>query len=33
MVSLTIHDRTATGRPVDTFTLDGLPDRITIAEL
>jgi hypothetical protein len=33
MASLTIHDRTATGRPVDTFTIDQLPDRITIREL
>lgn len=33
MATLTIHDRTATGRPVDTFTLDGLPDRITVRDL
>jgi hypothetical protein len=33
MATLTIHDRTATGRPVDTFTLDDLPDRITVRDL
>ena len=33
MPALTIHDRTGTGHPVDSFTLDGLPDRITIRDL
>ncbi|MGH7484689.1 MAG: hypothetical protein ACREMY_03665 [bacterium] len=33
MATLTIHDRTATGRPVDSMTLEGLPDRITIRDL
>jgi hypothetical protein len=33
MATLTIHDRTATGRPIDEFTLDGLPERITVRDL
>ena len=33
MAVLTIHDRTATGKPVDSMTLDGLPDRVTIRDL
>lgn len=33
MATLTIHDRTATGRPVDSLTIDGLPDRITVRDL
>jgi hypothetical protein len=33
VATLTIHDRTATGRPVDSLTIDGLPDRITIRDL
>jgi hypothetical protein len=33
MATLTIHDRTATGRPIDTLTIEGLPDRITIRDL
>jgi hypothetical protein len=33
MASLTVHDRTATGRPIDSFSIDRLPDRITIREL
>ena len=33
MPTLTIHDRTATGRPVDSFTIDDLPDRITVRDL
>lgn len=30
VVSLPIHDRTATDRPVDSSIVDGLPDRMTI---
>jgi hypothetical protein len=33
MATLTIHDRTATGRPVDELTIEGLPDRITVRDL
>jgi hypothetical protein len=33
MPTLTVQDRTATGRPVDSFTIDGLPDRITVRDL
>ena len=33
MGRLTIHDRTASGHDVDSFTLDGLPDRITVRDL
>lgn len=33
MTTLTIEDRTATGRPIDSFTLEGLPDRITVRDL
>ena len=33
MATLTIHDRTATGHPVDSITLDDLPDRITVRDL
>ena len=33
MATLTIHDRTAMGRGIDSFTIDGVPDRITVREL
>ena len=33
MPSLTIEDRTATGRPTGSITLPDLPDRITLREL
>jgi hypothetical protein len=33
MATLTIHDRTAMGRGVDSFVIDDLPDRITIRDL
>ncbi|MEW5992055.1 MAG: hypothetical protein AB1736_12015 [Chloroflexota bacterium] len=33
MATLTIQDRTATGRPVDSFTIEDLPDRITVRDL
>ena len=33
MPTLTIHDRTATGRPIDTVVIDDLPDRLTVREL
>ena len=33
MGRLTIHDRTASGHDVDSFILDGLPDRITVRDL
>jgi hypothetical protein len=33
MPSLTIEDRTATGRPTGSITLPELPDRITLREL
>jgi hypothetical protein len=33
MPALTIHDRTATGRYVDSFTIPNLPDRLTVREL
>lgn len=32
MPTLTIHDRTATGKPVDSFTIE-VPDRITVRDL
>ena len=33
MPSLTIEDRTATGRPTGSITMPDLPDRITLGEL
>jgi hypothetical protein len=33
MPALTIHDRTTVGRGVASFTIDDVPDRITIREL
>ena len=33
MPSLTVEDRTATGRPTGSITLPDLPDRITLREL
>lgn len=33
MATLTIHDRTAMGRGIDSFVIDNLPDRITVREL
>ena len=33
MATLTLHDRTATGRPVSSFDLPNVPDRITLREL
>ena len=33
MAALTIHDRSAMGRGVDSFTLDDIPDRLTIRDL
>lgn len=33
MTSLTIHDETASGRPVDTLTLADLPSSITVREM
>jgi hypothetical protein len=33
MATLTIHDRTAMGRGVDSIVIDDLPDRITIRDL
>jgi hypothetical protein len=33
MATLTIHDRTAMGRGIDSIVIDGLPDRITVRDL
>ena len=33
MATLTIHDRTASGRGVDSTVIDDLPDRITVRDL
>jgi hypothetical protein len=33
MATLTVHDRTATGRGIDSIVIDNVPDRITIREL
>ena len=33
MATLTLHDRTATGKPVSTFDLPNVPDRITLRDL
>ena len=33
MATLTVHDRTATGRPVSSFELPNMPERITLREL
>ncbi|RVX44078.1 hypothetical protein EDD27_6800 [Nonomuraea polychroma] len=33
MATVTFRDETATGRPLDEFSLPGLPDRITAREL
>jgi hypothetical protein len=33
MATLTIHDRTAMGRGVDSFVINDLPDRITVRDL
>jgi hypothetical protein len=33
MATLTLHDRTATGKPVSTFELPNVPERITLREL
>jgi hypothetical protein len=33
MPALTIHDRTATGRGVDSMTIENLPERVTVREL
>ena len=33
MATLTIHDRTAVGRDIESFVIDDLPDRITVRDL
>lgn len=33
MATVLIHDRTGAGRPISTFTIPDLPDRITIHDL
>ena len=33
MATLTIHDRTATGRGVDSIVIENLPERVTVREL
>lgn len=33
MASILVHDRTGAGRPISTFTMPDVPDRITIREL
>jgi hypothetical protein len=33
MATLTVHDRTASGRGIDSVVIDDVPDRITIREL
>ena len=33
MASVLIHDRTGAGRPISTFTIPDLPDRITVRDL